>query len=118
MAELSHEKLTNQASIDAVLVDDDPLVHMVWRYSASSKAKRLLVFSDVGEFRASLSSLSQTTPIYLDSHLGTGLRGELIAEELIAMGFKQVYLATGYSQEDLLPFPDSVTLVGKAPPFE
>jgi hypothetical protein len=105
------------SSIDAVLIDDDPLVRMSWKMVAQQKSKSLLVFSSIDEFREKMKLLDFSTPIYVDSNLGGGIRGEEFALELAQSGFTQIFLATGYRSGDFGQLPGIKGIVGKDPQF-
>jgi hypothetical protein len=114
---------------DAVLVDDDPLVRMSWKMVAQQKGKVILLCASVEDARLQLESVDRSVSIYLDSNLGSGMRGEEFALELSQKGFTEVFLATGYrsgfftgaSSEvgDSSPrLPQGVKgVIGKDPPF-
>jgi hypothetical protein len=54
-------------------------------------------------------------PIYIDISLSDGIRGEVVAQKLIGMGFKNIYFATGYEIDSIL-IPNGVTgVIGKEP---
>ncbi len=104
-------------TFDAILIDDDPLVQMTWEFAAKQAQKNVMVFRTIAEFEAALSTLDLSTPIYLDSSLGPGIRGEIYARELHAKGFSEIYLATGYSPDQFPAMPWIREVVGKSPPF-
>ena len=103
---------------DAVLIDDDRLVHMVWKVSARSNGKTLDTFSTPREFLAKVGQLDKTTPIYVDLKLGEGVRGEEFAKELHARGFRNLYLATGHQPESLPEMPWIKQVLGKKAPWD
>jgi hypothetical protein len=102
---------------DAVLIDDDSLVHSMWIYAAKSKNKAVDLHYTVESFLSKASEIDPRTPIYIDSNLGNGLRGESIARDLYRIGFHEIYLATGYSAEDFEPMEWIKGIVGKEPPW-
>lgn len=108
----------SQIRPDCVLVDDDSLVHMTWTVSAAESDKKLMLFSQVEELFKALPHIDRTTPIYLDSNLGGGIRGEDIAIALRSEGFGEIFIATGYSHDSLSALPDGVRVVGKEPPWQ
>lgn len=114
------EMISHQSRYDAVLVDDDSLVRVLWHRTAEGLGKRLLTFSSVAEFFESSVSgfgLDRTTPIYLDSHLGDGESGEHLAEKLYSLGFSRLYLATGYEPSRFAHMSWLHGVVGKEPPW-
>lgn len=102
---------------DAVLVDDDALVHMTWKMAAKSKGLELMAFSTSKELLAALSGLPKDTPFYLDSELGDGVQGKRVAQDLHAQGFSNLYLATGRAPDSFPHMPWIKQVVGKEPPW-
>jgi hypothetical protein len=102
---------------DCVLIDDDFLVHLTWKTSAGQHNKDVLMFESAEGFFDVAASIDRGTPIYVDVNLQNGVRGEDVAREISAAGFDQVFLATGYSPEEVGTFPWVAGVVGKNPPF-
>lgn len=102
---------------DAILIDDDPLVHMMWRSAASDHAKDVLLFSNVDKLREVLPQIDRRTAIYIDAKLGEGVRGEAVAHWLAAEGFHHLFIATGYRPEELAALPSGAQVVSKSPPW-
>lgn len=100
----------------AVLIDDDPLVRKVWEMKASSLKMSLRTFSSTKDFMSQASSLPMDADIYVDVDLG-GVRGDLWSKELAEMGFKNLYLTTGFEDIDLSQFPWLKDRFSKEPPF-
>jgi len=46
-----------------------------------------------------LNQFSKDTPIYIDSELGDGVKGEDIAKTLHEKGFTELYMETGHPSE-------------------
>lgn len=105
--------------IDAILLDDDPLIHQVWLMAAKKKGKNICCFSKKEDLFSSLKDYPSNTPIYIDSNLGENeQRGEEVARELYALGFTELYLATGYAA-NIIQAPSCIKrVVGKAPTFD
>ncbi|MFI5363159.1 MAG: sensor histidine kinase [Elusimicrobiota bacterium] len=103
---------------DAVLIDDDLLVQATWRISAGSAGRTLRVFSTPEAFMAEAHSLDKRNPIYIDSRLEGGVRGEEFAKGLHAQGFANLYLATGASADSFPPMPWIRKIVGKEAPWK
>jgi signal transduction histidine kinase len=106
-----------QEMLDAVLIDDDSLTRKVWEVSARKSAKRILSFDGFSTFTTMADTIHLSTPIYIDDDLGEGLRGYDLSAELAALGFANVYLATGRSPEDFPPTPNIRGVIGKSPPW-
>lgn len=103
---------------DFVLLDDDPLIHLMWQVSGAERGKNVLFFSNAQEFFSIVPSLPLDTPVYIDANLGNGVRGEDVILALWKQGFTQIYLATGYSGDTFPSLPKDVQVVGKEPPWE
>lgn len=102
---------------DAVLLDDDALVHAVWKLAAREGGKRLEACSTPAELWPVVERLGKETPIYVDVNLADGVRGEDVAERLRAQGFLNLYLTTG-QRRDTLTAPIGVKgVIGKAAPW-
>ena len=101
----------------AVLLDDDELVHATWRVAAEKAGVALIGFRTPEELMGALERISKETSIYLDSDLGGATRGESLAIELGARGYKNIYLATGRSKDDFTKLDGVLGVVGKAPPW-
>ncbi|MGE4233071.1 MAG: sensor histidine kinase [Bacteriovoracia bacterium] len=89
-ARIVHSRVENP---DLVLIDDDPLVHELWRSTAKRKALRLLALEkeqDLHTFQVALD-----TPIYVDKNLGNEVSGIDVARRIYEAGFKKIYLTTG-----------------------
>ena len=101
---------------DAVLIDDDPIVHLTWGSAAQRHGIRLLALSSPHEFWAHLHRLRQDTTLYVDFELG-GISARAFVEELLAHGFTRIYWASGHNPSRL-PLMDRVQgAVDKVPPW-
>lgn len=108
--------LSNE-NIDAVLVDDDDLCRMIWEKRAKNKGLNIVTCSTKAQFVEVKKNLPKNTAIYLDSDLGNGIKGEDLAIGLYSEGYSNLFMTTGYREEQ---FKDSHFLKGvisKAPPF-
>ena len=113
-------KLSNdyeRPEFDALLIDDDELVHLTWRMSAPKYGKKVRTFRSVAEFDSVKAMFNLNTPVYIDANLGDGCSGELVAANLSSLGFQKLYLATGYPSSKFGPMSFLSGIVGKAPPW-
>lgn len=101
---------------DAVLVDDDPLVHEVWRLAAAEHGKNLCSFATASECLAAVEAIDRSTPVYVDSRLGAE-RGEDLAKRLHERGFSEIYLATGQAPDGIETQSWIRAVVGKSAPW-
>jgi signal transduction histidine kinase len=102
-----------------VLIDDDKLIHMSWEYEAKKLNKNISCYFSVSEFISdeSFKLLDKQTPIYVDSNLGDNLKGEVESKKVYEAGFENIYLATGYSSNDIDRPKWIKEIVGKRAPF-
>ncbi len=109
--------IESEKKVDAILIDDDSLVHLCWKQGAKEKHKSLASFSTEEEFMRVSSMFAKNTPIYVDVSLANGVRGELVAMRISKIGFSNVYLATGYEPDGFLNLPFIKGVIDKNPPF-
>jgi|GEM_PF-3585972 len=88
-----------------VLIDDDELVRMTWSFSGRKRGIEVLTFKSIADFLKSSSDFDRGLPIYVDSNLGEGIKGELESEKIYAQGFQYIKLATGEVNLNLATIP-------------
>ncbi len=117
IAETKHAAGTCTSTIDAILIDDDPLMHSVWRMAAKVHGKSLRCFAKPRDFLAVATEFPKKTPIYVDQNLGEGAMGTCFAKTLSGLAFSRIYIATG-SDPSSIPESSSIFgVIGKEPPF-
>ena len=84
-----------------VLIDDDKLVHLNWKSHCKRSGLEFSGFMSVSEFLAASSTFDKASRIYIDSNLGDGVKGEIESEKIFALGFLNLYLATGYEKDSI-----------------
>ncbi len=102
---------------DAILIDDDELVQMSWQLAAKNSSKAVQLFSNADDFFLIAMTFALDSPVYVDSNLGSGVKGEQVSKRISDLGFKKVYLATGYESDTFSPMPWIKAILGKSPPF-
>lgn len=107
---------TGLKQADAILLDDDPLVHMVWKGTAEKNKRNLVTFFEPDDFFDSIVSYERSTPVYIDSNLGHGVKGEDLVSAVAGLGFKRIFLATGYEASQFTGISGLSAVVGKQPP--
>lgn len=100
----------------AVLIDDDPLIAMGWEMRAKRCGVLLRVFADIVSCRSCLAEVAKTTPLFIDSELGGDVRGEEFAQELYALGYREIYLVTGHPPSSFPELPHIKGVFDKTPP--
>jgi len=100
---------------DAILIDDDDLIHLTWQMLAKEKNKNIKLFKTEAEFLTAAAEIDPDTSIYVDVHLANSVNGVEVARRLHELGFFSLHLATGYTE---IEKPDFIkTLAGKDPPI-
>lgn len=102
---------------DAILIDDDSLVHMTWQISAREADKSLLCFFTIDEFLSSSKKICFESQIFVDSNLGQNVRGEVASEQIFALGFRNINLCTGFAPEEIQKPKWINQIIGKDAPF-
>lgn len=82
---------------------------------ANEKQKQLISFKSHEEFFKGAQRLSAQSAVFIDSNLGNGLRGEDVAKKIYELGFKKIFLCTGYEKNSFPTLPWISDVVGKAP---
>lgn len=100
--------------LEVVLIDDDQLIHELWKMAAKESACKISCFFDADEFLKNAAAFSKDTPVYVDSNLANA-KGEVEAYRLKEAGFTQLYITTGYNKQDIDAPDFIVDVVGKRP---
>lgn len=101
-----------------VLIDDDKLIHLGWVHKAGKTGVELRCFYSVEEFLAVYKEFDLDTNIYIDSDLKQGKKGEIEVQRLYQLGFRNLYLVTGYNDLNKDDFPWLKNILSKNAPFE
>lgn len=102
---------------NVVLIDDDKLTHFSWKIAAKNSGISFSSFFSVQDFLINSSKYPLDSTIYIDSDLGQNLRGELLSKNIFDLGFTDLYIATGFSKEDINKPSWIKEIFGKKPPF-
>lgn len=86
---------------DVILIDDDKLMHISWSSYCLKNKIPFKGFKSVEDFMKDSDVINKEARIYIDSNLGNGIKGELESEKIFLLGFKNLFLATGYEPEDI-----------------
>lgn len=102
-----------------ILIDDDKMIQLSWELKATKTGTNLKCFFSVEAFLEKIEIANHDCVIYIDSELGNGSKGEIEARKLFEMGFKNIFLSTGYQAEDfdLKSLPWIKGIINKRPPF-
>lgn len=105
----------NSTPVRAVLLDDDLFVREAWRIFAEDQGLTILICESPLELMTQVKHLPRETPIFVDVELGHA-KGYEVTTALHRDGFTDLYLATGYSPEEIGIRPGVKAVVGKTPP--
>jgi signal transduction histidine kinase len=108
---------TALAKYDWILIDDDPLVHMTWQFISKERQKTFLGFKSYKEFSESKQNIDPTSNFYIDSNLGDGIKGEVIAKKMHSEGYQNLFIATGYDPDQFKNLDYITDVIGKEPPM-
>ena len=103
--------------IDSILVDDDDLIHSVWNMDAKEKNKKFLGFYRPIDFIERADEFDLNSKIFVDSNLGNGVKGEEVSKQIYNLGFKNIYICTGYQASEFPEMPWVKDIIGKDPQF-
>ena len=101
-----------------VLIDDEPLVKMVWELSAEEKGISLTVYQRYEDFKKSAEEHSKETQILIDSNLGREGKGEDKISEILSLGFSKVWMCTSADLDEFDKYPGLSGAIDKTPPWE
>ncbi|MFN3454320.1 MAG: sensor histidine kinase [Pseudobdellovibrio sp.] len=107
---------TQTQHYDWVLLDDDDLVHMTWKFKAKELNKSFIGFKNLEDLNKHKDHLDKTSPVYVDSNLSDGVKGEDVALRLLTEGFINLYIATGYEADKFSHLTFLKGVLGKDPP--
>lgn len=101
-----------------ILIDDDKFIRLSWSLKAKHLKISLTCFESVEDFLIVSNNYETNTKIYIDSNLGQGKKGEAESKKISNLGFKNIFLTTGYEDLDITPYPWIKKLVTKSFPIE
>ncbi|MCM2351130.1 MAG: hypothetical protein NDI69_14010 [Bacteriovoracaceae bacterium] len=93
-------------------------MHLSWKLKAAKTANTISCYYSVDEFINDSANLDDMSLIiYIDSDLGEDTKGEIEAKKLSAIGFKNLYITTGYTDFKTEDYPWIKGVISKHPPF-
>lgn len=85
--------------------------------SANSQNKKFIGFYNPGDFLFAAARFHLDTKIFVDSNLGNSIKGEDLSKIVFELGFKNIYLCTGYQASQFSDMPWIREVIGKEPYF-
>lgn len=118
MSEIAPINIIDNKTYDLIHLDDDELIRLSWKLSAKKEGKEILSLENYDLLKKELVNITLETPFYIDSSLGEkSLKGELIAKELYELGYKELFMSTGYQKDEFINMPWIKGVIGKRAPF-
>lgn len=111
-------KETTQMKKNLILIEDNDLIRWAWKFSAEKEDIPLECFASAQEVLDRSEEIDKSTMFFIDRQLDDGELGEDVAKKLYDLGFKELYMQTGYEPEDLPEIPWIKGIVGKEFPSE
>lgn len=102
---------------DLIFIDDDAAMRSAWIMRGKLKNKIIAAYHSANAFKIKMNQFDFTIPIYIDSDLNDVIKGEEFAKELYEIGFKNIYLCTGYQADHFSTMYWVKDIVGKEPVF-
>ena len=100
-----------------ILIDDDKYIRLSWQLKSKKDGVDFCGFDSIYDFLQKYQNFVLESNIYIDSNLGRGIKGEIESKKIADLGFKNIYLTTGYSDLDISNYPWIKKLVLKECPF-
>lgn len=100
-----------------VFIDDDKSLTYAWKLYAATKGISIATYNSTSDFCQDMGLFHLNTCIYIDYDLNESISGQDFAKKLYEIGFRDIYLTTGYRD---LVFPEMYWIkkvIGKSPPF-
>lgn len=101
-----------------ILIDDDPLIHKIWKYSAKKNGVDLKNFIDPNEFFLHLHSIPKEAILCFDFNFNMKNNGHEFAILAKQQGFKNIFLITGYKLKQLEHINLIIAIADKRPLWE
>ncbi|MCB9095984.1 MAG: hypothetical protein H6621_13020 [Halobacteriovoraceae bacterium] len=101
-----------------ILIDDDPLIHKIWKFSAKKNGIDLKTYFCSKDFYYEIENLDQDSHVCIDYNLGFDKCGIELAFEIYNKGFKSVFISTGFEKKSIAISPHTFTIINKQPPWE
>lgn len=99
--------ISSSDSNKIILLDDEDIVHLNWKYEAERRGIDFLSFYTAAELLKHLRSINEKeTPVYIDFELGGDNNGIEVAKKVSEFGFKNIVITTGH--ESSVPKPDFI----------
>ncbi len=100
-----------------IYIDDNEQLTDAWRSRSEIIGREIATFNSIDIFLRFAYYFCKNVAIYIDSDLGSVIKGENFAKQLYEDGFTEIYLTTGYPKSRFNECFWVKDIVGKIPPF-
>lgn len=108
--------LNKKNNLQVVLIDDDDLVFMTWKFIADKENINLSYFKTIDSFLRESDYFSFDSLLFIDSNLQDGIKGEVESRKIYNKGFTRLYISTGDAS---IEKPDwIINILNKEFPYE
>lgn len=101
---------------DLILLDDKKLVTDMWSMESQKHGKTIVTFNHKDAFMKYIPLVDKNTDIYIDLNLDED-NGNDIARDLYLLGYRRLFITTGYALNQINKSPWVLEVISKEPPF-
>lgn len=101
---------------EIVLIDDDDIIKRSWERKANQKKVKFSAFDTIHDFINEANNISKEAYIYIDSNLKNNIKGEVESKKIFQIGFRKIYISTGYPPESIQKPTWVIAIVSKSFP--
>jgi signal transduction histidine kinase len=98
---------------DLIFIDDNDLNLLTWELAAQDAGLKCTCYRSMNEFFSSALLIPKGTPVFIDSDLGHGEKGQDHAPRLREIGFERIYISTNYAHLVGASLPSVVAVISK-----
>ena len=109
--------VTENFSSNLVLIDDDKFIHHAWRMQSEKLGIEVYSYFTIDDFIKNQHIHLKEIPVYIDSNLKSGKKGEIRAKEIYELGFHNIFLTTSFTDIEINKFPWISKIYSKTGPF-
>ncbi|KAB8033272.1 ATP-binding protein [Fluviispira multicolorata] len=102
---------------NAILINDDSLIKMVWHLTAIKQNKKIVIYKNLEKFLDNLEMYDHGTSLFIDIDYLNKNSGNKKVLQIYNLGFKQIYLITGQNPSLFIPAKWVNAIVTNEPPW-
>lgn len=112
----TRKELGTHKNPDLILLDDKKFITDIWSIEGQKYGKTIVTFNHIDTFMEYIPSVDKNTDIYIDLNLDED-NGDEIAKELYLLGYRRLFITTGYDLKQINKSPWVLEVISKEPPF-